>query len=152
MRPDLAARPGPRGGAGLRVVIIINSQPCSPNRGMCGYLKLHVNRVLEKAKFPVAFLINTFLERGACCLRDPGGDILSKSEAFCLNSDPQWRPSRVQFSGGKREGPASSFDQYLHKHLILNQVGTCTPRGITLCGLFLGMPFPATIKPMAPGM
>lgn len=146
MRPDLAARPGPRGGAGLGVVIIINSQPCSPNRGMCGYLKLHVNRVLEKAKFPVAFLINTFLERVARCLRD------SKSEAICLNSDPQWRPSRVQFSGGTREGPASSFDQYLHKHLILNQVGTCTPRGRTLCGLFSGMPFRATVTPMAPGM
>ena len=54
---------------------------------MCGYLKLHVNRVLEKAKFPVAFLINTFLERVACYLmRDPKGDILSKPEAICLYS------------------------------------------------------------------
>lgn len=54
---------------------------------MCSYLKLHVNRVLEKAKFPVALLINTFLERPACYLmRDPGEDILSKSEVVCLYS------------------------------------------------------------------
>lgn len=52
---------------------------------MRGYLKLHVNRVLEKAKFPVAFLISTFLERAACYLmKDPREDILSKSEAICL--------------------------------------------------------------------
>lgn len=54
---------------------------------MCGYLKLHVNRVLEKANFPVAFLINTFLERTVCYLmRDPREDILSKSKAVCLYS------------------------------------------------------------------
>jgi hypothetical protein len=61
--------------------IIINSLP-SPNRGTYSYLKLRVNRVLMKAKFPVTFLINTFLERAACyLLRDPGVGILSKSEA-----------------------------------------------------------------------
>lgn len=52
---------------------------------MRGYFKLYVNRVLEKVKFLVVFLISIFLERVVCYLmKDFREDILSKFEVICL--------------------------------------------------------------------
>lgn len=49
MHPDLSGRAGPRGEVMALAVVIIIVGLRPPNRVTCDYLKLHVNRVLEKA-------------------------------------------------------------------------------------------------------
>lgn len=77
---------------------IINSDPPFSKEEQCVAISsCAVSRVLRKAKFPVAFLINTFLERAACYLaRDPGKDILSSlGLAGCTLCSPSLKPFAV---------------------------------------------------------
>lgn len=118
---------------------------------MCAYLKLHVNRVLEKAKFPVAFLINTFLEKAACYLvRGPGEDILSHSRLFHLYSlCSVW--NSLTFNSQEWQGKVQLEVLICITILFKIRWRTESQKG-TFYGLFSGMTFSATFMPMAIGM